>query len=103
MQYHGFTPYRAVGLSLADNVSHLTAMISLVGHRLHTAWQTLTHGSARLTTALQRLVVPVSAWLLSQGVALGAGVLYLILSVLLLFFKPARRVRGCREGGKESQ
>jgi predicted PurR-regulated permease PerM len=39
-----------------------------------------------LTTALQRLVVPVSTWLLSQGVALGAGVLYLSLSVLLLFF-----------------
>jgi predicted PurR-regulated permease PerM len=97
-------PFVAVGLSLADNVSHLTAVISrglehgppeppvwladipLVGHRLHLAWQTLTHDSARLTTALQRLVVPVSTWLLSQGVALGAGVLYLILSVLLLFF-----------------
>ena len=97
-------PFVAVGLSLADNVSHLTAVISqglehgppeppawvadlpLVGHRLHLAWQTLTHDSACMTAALQRLVVPVSAWLLSQGVALGAGVLYLILSVLLLFF-----------------
>jgi predicted PurR-regulated permease PerM len=97
-------PLVAVGLSLADNVSHLTATVSrvlehglpdppawvanipLVGDRLHTAWQALTHDSARLTTALQRLVVPVSAWLLSQGVALGAGVLYLTLSVLLLFF-----------------
>jgi predicted PurR-regulated permease PerM len=62
------------------------ADIPLVGHRLHLAWQTLTHDSARLTTALQRLVLPVSTWLLSQSVALGAGVLYLILSVLLLFF-----------------
>jgi predicted PurR-regulated permease PerM len=97
-------PLVAVGLSLADNVSHLTAVISrvleqgppdppawvtdipLVGHRLHTAWQTLAHDSSRLTTTLQRLVVPVSTWLLSQGVALGAGVLYLSLSVLLLFF-----------------
>jgi len=97
-------PFVAVGLSLADNVSHLTGVISrglehgppdlpawvtdipLVGHRLHTGWQTLTQDSARLTTALQRLVVPVSAWLLSQGVALGSGILYLILSVLLLFF-----------------
>jgi len=97
-------PFVAVGLSLADNVSHLTGVISrglengppelpawvadipLVGHRLHTAWQSLIHDSARLTTALQRLVVPVSTWLLSQGVALGGGVLYMILSVLLLFF-----------------
>jgi predicted PurR-regulated permease PerM len=97
-------PFVAVGLSLADNVSHLTAMISrglehglpdppawvadlpLVGHRLHLAWQALTHDSSRLITALQRLVVPMSTWLLSQGVALGAGVLYLTLSVLLLFF-----------------
>jgi predicted PurR-regulated permease PerM len=46
----------------------------------------LTHDSARLTTALQRLVVPVSAWLLSQGVGVGVGVLYLSLSVLLMFF-----------------
>jgi predicted PurR-regulated permease PerM len=97
-------PFLAVGLSLADNVSHLAAVVSralaqglpdppawvadlpLVGHRLHTAWQALSHDSTRLTTALQRLVVPASTWLLSQGVALGAGVLYLILSVLLLFF-----------------
>jgi predicted PurR-regulated permease PerM len=97
-------PFVAVGLSLADNVSHLTAVISrglenglpappawvadipLVGHRLHTAWQGLTDDSSRLTTGLQRLVVPASAWLLSQGVALGTGVLYMILSVLLLFF-----------------
>jgi len=97
-------PFVGVGLSLADNVSHLTAVISrglehgppeppawvadipLVGHRLHTGWVTLTHDSSRLTTALQRLVVPVSTWLLSQGVALGAGVLYMTLSVLLLFF-----------------
>ena len=72
-------PFVAVGLSLADNVSHLTTVISralehglpdlpawvadipLVGHRLHTGWQALTQDSARLTTALQRLVVPVSA------------------------------------------
>ena len=97
-------PFVAVGLSLADNVGHLTAVISrelehgppappawvadipLVGHRLHTAWQGLTQDSSGLITALQRLVVPVSTWLLSQGVALGAGVLYLSLSVLLLFF-----------------
>jgi predicted PurR-regulated permease PerM len=97
-------PFVAVGLSLADNVSHLATVVSrglehglpdppawvadipLVGHRLHTAWQALTHDSARLTIALQRLVVPVSTWLLSQGVVLGTGVLYLILSVLLLFF-----------------
>jgi len=97
-------PFVAVGLSLADNVRHLTVVISqglehgppdlpawvddipLVGHRLHTSWQTLTHDSARLTTTLQRLVVPVSTWLLSQGVAFGTGVLYMTLSVLLLFF-----------------
>jgi predicted PurR-regulated permease PerM len=85
-------PFVAVGLSLADNVRHLTAVVSralehgppeppawvadipLVGHRLHTGWQSLIHDSSRLTTALRRLVVPASAWLLSQGVALGAGV-----------------------------
>jgi predicted PurR-regulated permease PerM len=97
-------PFVAVGLSLADNVRHLAAAISrglehglpqppawvadlpLVGQKLHTSWQALVDDSTRLTTALQRLVVPVSAWLLSQGVALGVGVLYLSLSVLLLFF-----------------
>jgi predicted PurR-regulated permease PerM len=97
-------PFVAVGLSLADNVSHLTTMISrglehgppeppawladipLVGHRLHTGWQTLIHDTSHLPTTLQRLVVPVSTWLLNQGVALGTGVLYLSLSVLLLFF-----------------
>jgi len=57
-----------------------------VGQKLHAGWQTLIHDSTRLTTTIQRLVVPVSTWLLSQGVALGAGVLYLTLSVLLLFF-----------------
>jgi predicted PurR-regulated permease PerM len=97
-------PFVAVGLSLADNVSHLTTMISrglekgpppppawladipLVGHRLHAGWQTLLRDTSHLTATLQRLVVPVSTWLLSQGVALGAGVLYMTLSVLLLFF-----------------
>ena len=97
-------PFVAVGLSLADNVRNLAAATSrglehglpeppawvadlpLVGHRLHLAWQALAHDSSRLATALQRLVVPVSRWLLSQGVALGAGVLHLSLSVLLLFF-----------------
>ncbi len=97
-------PFIAVGLRLADNVSHLAAVISralehgppgppawvadipLVGHRLHTAWQALIHDSTRLTTTLQRLVVPVSSWLLSQGMALGTGVVYMSLSVLLLFF-----------------
>jgi predicted PurR-regulated permease PerM len=97
-------PFVAVGLKLADNVSHLTTVISqelehglpvlpawvadipLVGHRLDAAWQAVSHDSSRLTTALQRLVVPVSGWLLSQGVALGTGILYLSLSVLLLFF-----------------
>ena len=97
-------PFVIVGVSLADNVSHLAAVISrelehgppeppawvadlpLVGHRLHTAWQGLIQDSSRLTTTLQRLVPPVSTWLLGQGVALGAGVLHLSLSVLLLFF-----------------
>jgi predicted PurR-regulated permease PerM len=97
-------PLVAVGLSLADNVSHLRAVVSqalehgppelpawvadipLVGHRLHTTWQSLIHDSTRLTATLQRLVVPVSTWLLGQGVALGSGVLYLTLSILLLFF-----------------
>jgi predicted PurR-regulated permease PerM len=97
-------PLVALVFSLTDNVRHLAAVISrtleqglpeppgwiadipLVGHRLHMGWQSLANDSARLTTALQRLVVPVSTWLLSQGVALGAGVLYLLLSVLLLFF-----------------
>jgi predicted PurR-regulated permease PerM len=97
-------PLVAVSLSLADNVSNLATVVSrtleqgvpeppawvadipLVGHRLHLAWQELTHDSSRVATTLQRLVVPVSRWLLSQGVALGAGVLYLTLSVLMLFF-----------------
>jgi predicted PurR-regulated permease PerM len=77
------------GTQRSDKIVALPAWvadISLVGHRLHTAWQGLTDDSARLTTPLQRLVVPASTWLLSQGVALGAGVLSLILSVLLLFF-----------------
>jgi predicted PurR-regulated permease PerM len=120
-------PFVALGLSLADNVTRLTAVVSgelehglpappawvadipLVGHRLHTAWQALTLDSSRLTTALQNLVIPVSTWLLSQGVALAAGVLYLSLSVLLLFFlyrdgaalatglqEVARRIAGAR-------
>jgi hypothetical protein len=89
-------PFVAVGLSLADNVSHLTEVIAqgfepgppeppawvadlpLVGHRLHTGWQTLLHDPSHLPTALQRLVVPVSTWLLSQGVTLDTGVRYLL-------------------------
>ena len=86
-------PFVVVGLKLADNVSHLTAAISrtlehglpeppawvagipLVGQELHISWQALVDDSSRLTTALQRLVVPVSRWLLSQGVVLGTGIL----------------------------
>src|SRR5262245_16849930 len=67
-------PFVAVGLGLAENVSHLTTAVSqalahgppappawvadipLVGQRLHAAWQGLIHDSARLTTTLQRLV-----------------------------------------------
>jgi predicted PurR-regulated permease PerM len=97
-------PLVAVVFGLTDNVRNLATAISrtlehglpeppawladipLVGHRLHMGWQSLIHDSGRLTAALQRLVVPVSTWMLSQGVALGTGVLYLILSVLLLFF-----------------
>jgi predicted PurR-regulated permease PerM len=96
-------PFVFVGVSLADDVSRLAAEIyrvlehgppqppawvvdiPLVGNRLQMAWQAAAHDSTRLTAALQRLIAPVSAWMLGQSVALAHGVLELSLSMVLLF------------------
>jgi len=97
-------PFLIVGMSLADNVKELAqatrqwiaeappappqwlAKVPLVGAKAVAYWQSLAADTAKLWATAQRFIEPVSAWLLSAGLALGAGVIELTLSIFIAFF-----------------
>ncbi len=97
-------PFVVVGATLADNVTAGTtavrkwiaagppappewlAKVPVVGAKAVDSWQSLTSDTAKLWAEAQRLIEPVSAWLLKAGLALGGGLFQLALSVFIAFF-----------------
>jgi predicted PurR-regulated permease PerM len=97
-------PFVIVGLTLADNVQDLTAAtrswieggppdppawlakVPVVGAQATSYWQSLAQDTAKLWSEAQRLIEPMSAWLLRVGLALGGGVIELALSIFIAFF-----------------
>jgi predicted PurR-regulated permease PerM len=97
-------PFAIVGLTLADNVSSLTAAlrrwleagppdppawlakVPLVGAKVVEAWKSVASDTSTLMDKLKDWIQPASAWLLKGGLVLGRGVLELALSVLICFF-----------------
>lgn len=97
-------PFVVVGLSLADNLNKLNALLHtvlaqgfpappvwiaklpLVGDKLQAAWLAVANDTSTLIEPLKRSLPDVSKWLLGRSVALGNGVLQLSLSVFILFF-----------------
>ena len=97
-------PFLIVGMTLADNVKELTAAtrhwiadgppappewlakVPVVGAQAAEYWRNLAADTARLWKEAQRFIEPVSLWLLKIGLALGAGVVELALSIFIAFF-----------------
>ena len=97
-------PFLIVGLSLADNVKELTqatrhwiaegppappkwlTRMPVVGDKVAAYWQNLAADTAKFWAEAQRFIEPVSMWLLKIGLALGAGVIELALSIFIAFF-----------------
>ena len=97
-------PFVIVGLTLADNVKELTAAtrnwiegspsaapswlakVPIVGPQATDYWQSLAQDTAKFWSEAQRLIEPVSAWLLKTGLALGGGLIELALSIFIAFF-----------------
>ena len=97
-------PITVLGLSLGDSVAPVAeairdwwarglpdppewvADLPVVGSSLHGYWADLAHDSAKLGNEIKRLLEPLRHWLLSGGLQIGAGLLYLVLSVVLAFF-----------------
>jgi predicted PurR-regulated permease PerM len=97
-------PFVIVGATLADNVAAVTAAVRtwvaagppkppewlgklpVVGAKAVATWQSLASDTAKLWTEAQRVIEPVSAWLLRVGLALGGGLLQLALSIFIAFF-----------------
>ncbi len=97
-------PFLIVGMTLADNVKELTAAtrhwiadgppgppewlakVPVVGARAAEYLRALAADTAKLWEEAQRFIEPVSLWLLKIGLALGAGVVELALSIFIAFF-----------------
>ena len=97
-------PFLIVGLTLADNVKELTqavrhwiadgppapptwlAKVPMLGQPATEYWHDLATDTAKLWAEAQRFIEPVSSWLLKAGLALGAGVIELALSIFIAFF-----------------
>ena len=97
-------PVMVLGFSLGDSVApvveagrrvmveglpdppHWVASVPLVGAQLETYMREMAHDSAKLMAVLADLLDPLKSWLLSGGLKLGEGLLYLVLSVVLAFF-----------------
>ena len=62
------------------------AKVPVVGAQATAYWQSLAADTAKLWTEAQRFIEPVSSWLLKVGLALGAGVIELALSIFIAFF-----------------
>jgi predicted PurR-regulated permease PerM len=97
-------PFLIIALTLADNVKELSAAarnwiqsgppappewlakIPVIGTKAVAYWQNLSADTAKLWTDGQRLIEPVSAWLLKGGLAFGGGLIQLALSIFIAFF-----------------
>jgi predicted PurR-regulated permease PerM len=97
-------PFLVVGASLADNVQSLStrlqelarelpptpprwlAELPLVGAAAAELWQSGVADPRTLASRVQGVLPEVSKWILSQGLALGHGVVMLGLAVLVAFF-----------------
>jgi predicted PurR-regulated permease PerM len=97
-------PVTILGLSLGDSIAPIVeaaqrvrveglpdppqwiAGIPLVGTSLDSYLREIAHDSSRLASELARFLAPIKSWLLSGGLKLGEGLLYLVLSVVVAFF-----------------
>ncbi len=97
-------PFLIVGLSLGDNVKDLTAAtrkwleagppqppawlakVPAVGAQATAYWHDLAGDTKRLAQEAQKLIEPISAWLLSGGIKLGRGMAELAMSIFIAFF-----------------
>jgi len=97
-------PFMIIGTTLAGSVKELTALarhsletglpappawlakIPLIGQQAAAYWQSLAADSAKLLHESQRLIQPVTTWLLKLALGLGAGLLELTLSIFVAFF-----------------
>ena len=97
-------PFLIVGLSLGDNVKALTvatqkwleagppqppawlAKVPAVGQQATAYWHDLAGDTKRLAQEAQKLIEPISTWLLSGGIMLGRGMAELAMSIFIAFF-----------------
>jgi predicted PurR-regulated permease PerM len=97
-------PVTVLGFSLGDSIAAIgagmrriaaeglpdppqwVASLPLVGAWLDGYLSEIAHDSGRLAAELARLLDPIKSFLLSGGLKLGEGLLYLVLSVVLAFF-----------------
>jgi predicted PurR-regulated permease PerM len=97
-------PFIVVGLTLADNVKELTAAaknlfaqgppappewlakIPIVGQRVSDEWRRLAADTATFWRQAQQWIEPLGSWLLKVGLAIGAGLIELALSIFIAFF-----------------
>jgi predicted PurR-regulated permease PerM len=97
-------PFIIVGVTLADNVTVLTAAfrrwtedwppappewlakVPMVGEKAVAAWQELAGDTGALLAKLKDLIQPATGWLLQGGLILGHGLIELALSILVAFF-----------------
>jgi predicted PurR-regulated permease PerM len=97
-------PFAIVGITLADNVSALTAAlgtwiaagppappgwlakIPVIGAKAFEAWSSVASDTGKILEKSKEWIQPVSSVLLRGGILLGRGVIELALSVLISFF-----------------
>ena len=97
-------PFVIVGVSLADNVGNLSrvlhsafenasptpppwlAGLPLVGDKLSELWLTAVTDADSLLQQVRGALPAVSKWALAQGLAIGNGVVQLVLAVFVAFF-----------------
>jgi predicted PurR-regulated permease PerM len=97
-------PVTVLGVSLGDSVAPVieairgwlegglpdpplwVAQLPLIGESVRAYWAGLAHDSVKLAEEIRRLVDPFRSWLLSGGLKIGQGLVYLVLSVVLAFF-----------------
>jgi predicted PurR-regulated permease PerM len=70
--------------------------VPAVGRQATEYWESFAADSSKLLAVAKRFIEPVSGWLLRGGLALGAGLLELALSILIAFFL-------FRDGGKAAE
>jgi predicted PurR-regulated permease PerM len=97
-------PVTVLGVSLGESIAPIVAGVRriaeqglpdppqwvaglpLIGSSLDAYLREIAHDSGRLVSELARLLDPLKLWLLSGGLKLGGGLLFLVLSVVVAFF-----------------